>query len=273
MQPDKAALLKVLAGRHKVRVGKLSLDGEVLSAKSPRWQQDVQYVEADPGSLASGNVWAKLQRELRSERRGRSKVPPVERAEQILRDLELFDKCSGMSATLSDAERWRLSIARGLFSEPRCLLLEEVPEALEVEEVVQTLALLRPRVKAGVTVFFATSREMSSVGFDRLVLIDEGRMLAVGAPAALAENYNVPPQIQLSRREATEVFVEETMEEGFIWMDTEAGNFISALPDELAMEDFYQLLDQHGLPRSEATLAPPLLSELFQAVAGRALEE
>ena len=90
-------------------------------------------------------------------------------------------------ARLSGGERQRVVIARALAAEPRVLLLDEPTSMLDVGHEQQVLELVDAlRADGGLTVV-STLHDLTLAGqyADQLVLLDGGRVVASGSPAAV----------------------------------------------------------------------------------------
>ena len=90
-------------------------------------------------------------------------------------------------ARLSGGERQRVVIARALAADPRVLLLDEPTSMLDVGHEQQVLELVDAlRTEAGLTVV-STLHDLTVAGqyADQLVLLDGGRVVASGSPAAV----------------------------------------------------------------------------------------
>ena len=85
--------------------------------------------------------------------------------------------------TLSGGERQRVIVSRALAQQPRILLLDEPTANLDVLHQLKVLGLVRQLVDDGLTSVAAIhDLNMASRFCDRLVLLQEGRVLAEGTP-------------------------------------------------------------------------------------------
>jgi polar amino acid transport system ATP-binding protein len=121
---------------------------------------------------------------------GLRKVHGLVASEAEARGLELLERV-GLSAKrdaypseLSGGQQQRVAIARALAARPRILLFDEPTSALDPEMVGEVLAVMRELAGSGVTMVVVThemgfARELA----DRIVFIDQGRVLEVTAPA------------------------------------------------------------------------------------------
>ncbi|MCZ6615510.1 MAG: ATP-binding cassette domain-containing protein, partial [Chloroflexi bacterium] len=113
-----------------------------------------------------------------------------ERAWESLELFQLQHKKDSPIDTLSGGMKRRLLIARALLHAPRVLILDEPTTGLDPQArhlVWQKLHLL----KAQGTTMLLSTHNMDEAAFlcDRLVIMDQGRILVEGAPSELLERY------------------------------------------------------------------------------------
>lgn len=88
--------------------------------------------------------------------------------------------------TLSGGEQQRLQVARALAQQPRLLLLDEPTNHLDVQAQLAVLDLLQQRARSGATVLLAIhDLNMAAAFCDELVVLDHGRVVCQGPPAAV----------------------------------------------------------------------------------------
>jgi ABC-2 type transport system ATP-binding protein len=111
-----------------------------------------------------------------------------ERIEQLLTALELRDRRHDRVETLSGGQRRRVEVAKGLLHDPALLLLDEPSTGLD-PSARRTLwdAWRLARATEGVTILLTTHLLEEAEQCDRLAILDDGKLVALGTPDSLKQ--------------------------------------------------------------------------------------
>ncbi|NEU30553.1 amino acid ABC transporter ATP-binding protein [bacterium LRH843] len=120
---------------------------------------------------------------------GVSKEEAKKTAEFYLEKVGIPEKASSLPSQLSGGQQQRVAIARGLAMKPGIMLFDEPTSALDPEMVGEVLDVMKALAKEGMTMVVVT-HEMGfakEVG-DRIVFIDQGKILEEAVPVEFFEN-------------------------------------------------------------------------------------
>ena len=111
-----------------------------------------------------------------------------DRAEALLHKVGVIDKRDAYPNQLSGGQQQRVAIARALAMQPRIMLFDEPTSSLDPEMVGEVLAVMQALADEGMTMVVVTHE----MGFarrvaDRVLFMDEGRIVEEGAPEILFE--------------------------------------------------------------------------------------
>ena len=125
------------------------------------------------------------------------------RALEALDDFGLAGKAGWPAAALSYGEKKRVEMARAFVSAPRLVLLDEPVAGLNSEETARIARHIRRQRNAGHTMLLVEhDMELVMDVADQVVVLDSGRCIASGSPAAVRGNPLVL-EAYLGRMEAT----------------------------------------------------------------------
>jgi ABC-2 type transport system ATP-binding protein len=110
--------------------------------------------------------------------------------DRLLEQLGLADKRDAWFMTLSGGQKQRLLIALALINDPAVVFLDELTTGLDPQARRTIWELVRGMRTRGKTVFLTTHlMEEAERLCDRVAIIDHGRLVDVGAPAALVRRH------------------------------------------------------------------------------------
>ena len=187
----KSTLLRCANRLEEIQAGAIRLDGRSVSdpdADINRLRQRIgmvfQSFNLFPHKTALENVTL-------APRKVKAIDPETarERGLELLEEVGLSDQAESYPNQLSGGQQQRVAIARALAMDPRVMLFDEVTSALDPELVGEVLGVMRGLADDGMTMMVVThemgfAREVA----DRVVLMDEGRIVETGAPTAFFEN-------------------------------------------------------------------------------------
>ena len=111
------------------------------------------------------------------------------KAMELLKRVNLDSRANAYPRQLSGGQKQRIAIVRALCLEPEVMLFDEPTSALDPEMVGEVLEVMKRLASAGMTMVVVT-HEMGfarEVG-DRLVFMDEGRIVEEGTPREVFES-------------------------------------------------------------------------------------
>ncbi len=121
--------------------------------------------------------------------RKRSREEAQEIAMEQLRHVGIPEKADAFPRQLSGGQQQRVAIARALAMNPKIMLFDEPTSALDPEMIKEVLDVMLLLAREGMTMVVVT-HEMgfARAAADRVVFMDEGRVVEVATPTELFNN-------------------------------------------------------------------------------------
>jgi ABC-type polar amino acid transport system ATPase subunit len=121
--------------------------------------------------------------------RGLSPAQAEARARELLARVGIEAQAEKYPGKLSGGQQQRVAIARALAMDPKVMLFDEPTSALDPEMVGEVLDVMKALAGTGVTMVVVTHE----MGFarqvaDRVVFMDEGRVVEVGTPSQIFDH-------------------------------------------------------------------------------------
>ncbi|GAB1509857.1 ABC transporter ATP-binding protein [Actinophytocola sp. KF-1] len=122
------------------------------------------------------------------------------RADEMLELVGLTEKADTREDKLSGGQRQRLSIACALIHDPDIVFLDEPTAALDPQARRNLWDVLRAIQERGKTILYTTHYlDEAEILCDRVAIMDQGRILAMDAPATLVRGLDAPTRVILER--------------------------------------------------------------------------
>lgn len=183
----KSTLVALLQRFYDVDAGTIEIDGQDISKVTKRsLRQSIAYVSQQPylfeGSIADNIRYGRLDASAAEI----EEAARLAAADDFIRQQpQGYDTPVGENgATLSGGQRQRISIARALVRQAPILLLDEATSALDNESEARVQQALT-RAMAGRTTIVIAHRLSTVVNADRIVVLEEGRLVEEGTHRAL----------------------------------------------------------------------------------------
>tara|TARA_B100000678_G_scaffold85813_2_gene71411 strand:- start:237 stop:980 length:744 start_codon:yes stop_codon:yes gene_type:complete len=137
-----------------------------------------------PHLTVLGNITLALRKVSRKNRRLADEI-----AIKMLAQVGLLDKVDHFPSELSGGQQQRVAIARAMALQPKIMLFDEPTSALDPELVGSVLKVIKQLREQGMTMV-VVSHEMRFArdAADRIVFIDEGKIIEEGTPENIFES-------------------------------------------------------------------------------------
>jgi lipooligosaccharide transport system ATP-binding protein len=203
---------------------------------------------------------------------GRDLATLEPRVDELLTFVQLADRAGDSVFALSGGMRRRLLIARALVNDPDLVVLDEPTTGLDPQARLAVWVALERLKREGVTLLLTTHyMEEAARLCDRLVIMDQGRIVTEGSPAELIARHvgREVLEVELPEGSAPEPLLEsiagrydshERSESGVLLYGDDAEAILSAI-------------DHERFPTERAMVRRASLEDVFLRLTGRRLRE
>ena len=192
-----------------------------------------------------------------------------QRADQLLEFVKLFERANDRVEPLSGGMKRRLTIARSLISEPELLLLDEPTTGLDPQARHVVWDRLYRLKQQGVTLVLTTHyMDEAEQLCDRLVIMDQAKIVAEGSPRQLIERHSTREVLELRfGPDDHEVMAEKLAD---LFERTEV------LPDRVLVytphgDDTLAEVHDRGITPASSLIRRSTLEDVFLRLTGRTL--
>jgi ABC-2 type transport system ATP-binding protein len=255
--------------------GKAFIDGVDIGSDPAFIKQMIGVVSQTNNLDRALTVWENLYYHGRYF--GMSARESREAADQFLVEFRLTEKAKADISAISGGMAKRLQVARALLHRPRVLFLDEPTAGLDPQTRLALWEILGKLRAGGQTILLTTHymEEADSV-CDRLVIMDHGKILAMGTPKELKESVGADTVVTISATgdlNALAVFLKDRIEgvtRSFLFdnkVQLDVKGAIGLLPRVLAVAG------QGGFNVTDISVKQPTLETVFIKFTGKELRE
>jgi ABC-2 type transport system ATP-binding protein len=278
----KSTTIKILTTLIRKDVGTITIDGLDLGSQADDVRRIIGYASQEVGVdndlTARENLYVQCRYYHISKEKSRQKV------EELLKTVDLMEAGDRKLSTFSGGMRKRLDLATALVSNPRILFLDEPTTGLDPKSRKELWDYIRGLKKQGTTIFLTTQyMEEADQLADRLCVIDQGKIVAEGAPEDLKAKIggdtitmsfreDDPTIIAKAKdslvslpgiRDIRECKLDDICENGLV-LTIENGSSI--------MPQVVRTLDGKAIEVQRLTLSTPTLDDVFLSLTGKTLK-
>jgi ABC-2 type transport system ATP-binding protein len=197
-------------------------------------------------------------------------------SEKLLQRLQLWDKRNAFYETLSGGQKQRLALALALVNDPQLLFLDEPTTGLDPQIRLEIHKLIEELKAENRTVVLTTHYiEEAERLCNRVAIMDEGRIIAMGSPQELQRGSREQSRIQIictQPLDSTQLPQWPDAIQTSLDGDGRSLTVYSSRPARTLFE-IMRWLDQQGLQLEDVHLKRPTLEDVFVELTGKRLRE
>lgn len=183
----KSTTINILSGALNPSAGEVTICGKVLEKEPEEVKKRIGIVFQD--SVLDARLTVSENLRSRAAFYGITGKNAKITIEKIAEEFRLTDLLKRPYGKLSGGQRRRVDIARALIHEPELLFMDEPTTGLDPATRGLVWEIVDNRLKNGLTVFLTTHYMEESVRADKVVVIDEGKIIVSGSPDELKNRY------------------------------------------------------------------------------------
>jgi len=264
----KSTTIKIITTLIQKTSGTVFVDGLDLEHQPAKIREIIGYAAQDVGvdDDLTGRENLRLQTRFYHIPRSESE----DRVNLIIKTVGLEDSADRRAGTYSGGMRRRLDLAMALISKPKLLFLDEPTTGLDPQNRISVWNYIKSLNEQGMTIFLTTQyMEEADRLCDRLCIIDHGRIMAQGTPAALKSEIGADV-IQIALKSDGEKKVQDIAREALRRIpgvqevqNYDAGVAAYAKNGPSLVPQIVRMLDDAGVQIAQLTLSAPSLDDVF----------
>jgi ABC-2 type transport system ATP-binding protein len=194
----------------------------------------------------------------------------------LLKRLQLWDKRTAPYGTLSGGQKQRVALALALINDPQLLFLDEPTTGLDPQVRLEIRALIEELRAEKRTILLTTHYiDEAEVLCDRVAIIDDGKIIAMGSPRELQERTLGQSTIEVAFGKPLEaVDLPEWPEaSGSTLSDDRRRLTVTSRKAARTLVEIVKWVDRQGLELEDVHMSRPTLEDVFIELTGKKLRE
>lgn len=195
---------------------------------------------------------------------------------KVLQRLQLWDKRSAAYETLSGGQKQRLALAMGLVNDPQLLFLDEPTTGLDPQIRLEIHSLIEEMKTEGRTVLLTTHYiEEAERLCDRVAIMDEGKIVAMGTPRELQARSRSQSRIQIVCAQQIDALPKPDWPDAVSSAVEDHGRTLTVYSTRPArtLFEIMKWVDHQGLQLEDVLLKKPTLEDVFVELTGKRLRD
>lgn len=194
----------------------------------------------------------------------------------LLERLQLWDKRHAFYSTLSGGQKQRLALALALVNDPELIFLDEPTTGLDPQVRLEIHTLITRLREQRKTVLLTTHYiEEAERLCDRVAIIDEGRIVAMGSPRELQERVLGHARVELESVQPMPEDLPDPLRDGASVSFAEGRRRLTAAAEKPArvVVELVKWLESAGVEIQDLHIRRPTLEDVFLELTGKTLRD
>jgi len=267
----KSTIIEAVAGRLTPDEGEIHILGMDASRERMEINRLVGFVPQHPEIYMDQKVWQNM---MNSATKWEVKNAEA-KAEEILKQLGIYERRDIPAKNLSGGQLKRLSLAMELIREPPILVLDEPTTGLDPTSRDQIITALSKMVfNQGKTCIFTTHFMDEAEHCDEVIIVGDKRIIAKGSPSELAKRMpGMGRIVEITLEEVKEELVDKLKEERGIHTVIREGRVLKVVMDSPDAVEVSQKIKSLGGVIEGARVTKAGMKEVFVHYTGMLPEE
>lgn len=199
-----------------------------------------------------------------------------ERVNEVIKLIRLEEKCDAYVKNLSGGQRQRLALGIAILNKPKLLLLDEPTTGLDPNARREIWDILVDLKKNYNSSLLLTSHYMEEASYlcDRIIVVDNGKMLAEGTLEELLSENKIGSVIEFSvKNDLANADIIKGINENIIWSESKKSWTLQVPEIASYLPNLIKEIEENNLKLTNLESRKLTLDDLFVKLTGRKLND